>query len=162
MITEHEVRCALKEIERVQEDLFEAQSVAAEVRAKVRERRADVDAAKRALEAAIVQATAEAMFGNSPVVDGRNAEARKAQLDAYLSSRDAVRAARAEVVRAERALVDAESELDLHETAARNLMIRANLWQAKVDLQAAYCRMASTPAAQRHCFPQINEELLWR
>lgn len=148
MITETDIRSALTSLDDANGEIYPALSNQATAENTVRAAKAELDDAKRRLEDAVTQATATAMFGNPPVVDGKNAEARKAQLDAYLLDAPGVFHARQQVEIAKSALLDAETMAEQLKADARIALARVGLAQHSAALIAAYCTFLACPASE--------------
>lgn len=147
MIPEIDVRMALADLEQAQLELGPALTAKATNEVTIRNARLWVEKAKRNLDEAITRATAEAMFGDALVIDGKNAETRKAQLDAYLLVDGEVIAARAQADTAAWALLEAEGAAELSEADARAALARVNSAQHASALLAAYYSLLAAPVA---------------
>jgi len=110
---------------------------------------ADLAGCKRVRDDAIVRATAAAMFGAGTVVDAKNAEGRKAQLDACLLLAPAVICAEALVELAEKALLDAETSAEQTKADARIALAKAGIAQHGAALVAAFCNLLAAPTLER-------------
>lgn len=164
MNIEKDVQVALDELSVAPTGLVEALTAAAQARTIVMAARFELDEAKRRLDAAVVHATAEAMFGAGATVDGKNAETRKAQLDLYLLTSPAVASAQAGVEQAEAALLDANTQVELREAEARAATIRTSLAHQRAALLAGYCQILGSPLRRElSAAPtQTSDDLLMR
>jgi hypothetical protein len=95
----------------------------------------DLPRAKERLDEAEADATMGAYADGA--VDGKNAEQRKTQLDAYLVSNEAVRAAREHLRAVETRVVNLEAALAVAETEHKAALARWNTARAQAELLAA-------------------------
>ncbi len=152
---------ALDDLNAAEHALPECLIAQADARNAARTARLQLDAAKRALDEALVRGTAQAMFGDGAVVDGKNAEARKAQLDLFLIQFSPASMARREVERAESELEQADAQVELAEANARATLMAAAMAQQRAELLAAYYRMLAAPAGKSELAP-VHQQILYR
>lgn len=146
-MTENDIRQALDALAAANAEIGPALTNQATAENAIRCAKAELDDAKRQLSDAIVGATAAAMFGPEAVIDGKNAEARKAQLDDYLLQSQPVAQAQAQVEIAEGALLDAETMAEQLKADARAAIMRAGIAQHSAALLAAWCNLLACPAS---------------
>lgn len=148
MIQETDIRQALADLDTAREEIGPALTNQATAENTIRCAKAELDDAKRLLDDMMVSATAAAMFGATPAVDGKNAETRKAQLDAYLLENQPVANARKQVDIAESALLDAETMAEQLKADARIALAKAGIAQHGAALLAAYCTLLACPVSE--------------
>ncbi len=137
MIAEELVLTRIKEMDDLRSDISETLEKQVRANAELRSSKLDLDTAKAAYDEAVASATAEAMFGKQ-LIDGKNAEARKAQLDAYLLQCETVTAARERVEAEEYVLADSEANADMAQAEVRALMTKIGLSQHAAALLTAW------------------------
>lgn len=94
----------------------------------------DLSLAKERLSEAETEATLQAY---ATIVDGKNAEQRKTQLDAYLAKNEAVRAAREHLRAVETRITNLEAALAVAETEHKAALLRWNTARTQAELFAA-------------------------
>jgi len=94
----------------------------------------DLSLAKERLSEAETEATLQAY---ATIVDGKNAEQRKTQLDAYLAKNEAVRAAREHLRAVETRVTNLEAALAVAEAEHKTALLRWNAARTQAELLAA-------------------------